>query len=201
MRFVMVVVIGLLGGVVVHIAAVLSFPSVGGRDLWQAMEVYGPERTFNLIPVPVPGAETIAHLDPHMVHAVCRIDLSDGPDRILASLDANFWSLGVLDAQGRSLFSLNSGTPVTRELDILLIKTTDLTALRRDPPRVLEDSVVIDLGVDMIVVVLRAFAPGPALATEMFGQLAEANCDAPFDLAPPPGEDGIGLIPPGAAAE
>lgn len=200
MRFVMIVVIGLLGGVVVHIAAVLSLPSVGGRDLWLAMEVYGLERTFNLIPAPAPGAESIAYLDPHMAHAVCRIDLSDGPSRILAHLDADFWSLGVLDAQGRSLFSLNSGTPVSRELDVLLIKTPDLTALRRDPPRVLEDSVVIDLGVDMIVIVLRAFAPGPGFVTEMFGQFAEANCDAPFDLSPPD-EDGIGLIPPGAAAE
>ena len=107
-RTALLVAAGVLGGVVVHIGTVLTFPSFGGRDLWKAVEPLGPEDVFAVIPRPAPGNESIAYLDPNMVHGICRFDLSVGPRRIVASLEG-FWSVGVFNERGQNLYSLTSG--------------------------------------------------------------------------------------------
>ncbi len=177
---------GLLGGVVVHVAGVLAFPAFGGRDLWNDVAGYGPEAVFNVVPAPVPGAQAIAYLDPEMAHAVCRVDLAAGPHRIVANLDAAFWSVGILDQGGRNLYSLNSEAAGNEALDLLLILPSDLTPLRRNPPAVLEQSVVVDLPINEAIIVIRAFVPDPTLRPAIEAQLAAANCSAPFDLTPEP---------------
>ena len=176
---------GLIGGVVIHIVAVLAFPAYGGRSLWNAVEAYGPERTFAVIPRPAPGEETIAYLDPNMAHAICRFDLSRGPNRIVAAL-SGFWAVGIFDARGQNLFSLTSGGADREILDLLIARPQELTPLRRDPPPILEEAVVVDLAVDRAVMVIRAFVPDPTQWDQVAAMLATADCAAAFDLNPEP---------------
>jgi uncharacterized membrane protein len=183
-RAALILIAGLLGGAVIHVAGILAFPVFGGRDMWNDMERYGPEEVFNIIPQPVPGEESIAYLDPDMVHAVCRTRLSAGPHRVVASLNASFWSVGILDRRGHNLYSLNSETAGRDGLDLLLILPSDLTPLRRNPPPILEQSVVIDLAIDEAIVVIRAFAPDPSSRESIAADLAAADCNAPVDLSP-----------------
>lgn len=174
---------GLLGGVFLHVAGILAFPLFAGRDLWTDVADYGPTEVFNLIPQAEPGEDSLATLDPNMVHAVCRLDLTR-PHRIFAAFAARFWSVGILDRTGRNLYSLNSATAGRADLDVLLIQPADLTPLRRNPPPVLEQSVVVDLTIDEAIVVIRAFAPDASARALLAGELARANCDAPVDLSP-----------------
>ena len=180
----LLVLTGLLGGVVIHIVAVLAFPSVGGRSLWDAVEPLGPEGVFTVIPRPSPGAESIAYLDPNMAHAICRFDLTTGPARIVASL-TGFWTVGVFDARGQNLYSLTSGATEREILDLLIARPQELTPLRRDPPLVMEEAVVVDLAVDQAIVVIRAFAPDPALWELAAASLMMADCATAFDLSGP----------------
>lgn len=187
-RWAAIVIAGMLGGVILHILAVLAFPSLAGRNLWEAMEYLGPERMFHLVPASAPGVKPIAYLDPNMAHAVCRIDLTRGPSRIISQLDAVFWSVGVFNAHGLNLYSLNSRTSGRSDLDLLLIRSSELTPLGLNPPPILEQAVVADFTVNSVIVVLRAFVPDSTLVAEISDQLTSADCDAPFQLEPPEAE-------------
>ena len=183
-RTTLLVFTGLLGGVFIHIVTVLAFPSVGGRLLWNVIEPLGPEGSFAVIQRPSPGTESITHLDPNMVHAICRFDLSKGPTRIVAAL-TGFWTVGIFDERGRNLYSLTSGATESELLDLLIARPQELTPLRRDPPLILEEALVVDLAVDRAIVVVRAFASDTALWDAMALSLAGADCQTGLNLAGP----------------
>jgi uncharacterized membrane protein len=187
-RGALLVVAGLLGGIVIHITSVLTFPSLGGRNLWQAVETLGPEGVFAITPKPSPGSESIAYLDPNMAHGICRFDLSVGPRRIVASLES-FWSVGIFNDRGQNLYSLTSGGADREILDLLIARPEALTPLRRDPPAILEEAVVVDLEIDRGIVVIRGFASDPTMWDQISAQLAAADCTAAFDLTVTPETD------------
>ncbi len=190
-RTALLILTGLLGGVIIHIVAVLAFPSVGGRSLWDEVATLGPEGNFTVIPRPSPGTESIAYLDPNMVHAICRFDLRTGPARIVASL-RGFWTVGVFDDRGQNLYSLTSGATERELLDLLIARPQELTPLRRDPPPIMEEAVVVDLPVDRAIVVIRAFAPDADVWTSVAADLLGADCLASFNLSP---QGPVGLQP------
>lgn len=188
---------GLLGAVIVHLVVILLFPAIGSNDVWSAMEGYGADGQFVVLPQPEAGTPERAYLDPMMVHAVCRFDnLGDAPVRVVAPLSGAFWSAAVFDRRGRNLFSVNDRTAAT-PLDFLLVGAADLAALQRDAAAVLEEAVVVDLAIESGLVVLRAFARDPSMMADLRAMLAAAQCNAPLDLTPvadpilanPPGVD------------
>lgn len=177
---------GLLGGAIVHIVVVLAFPNYAGRDLWNALADYGPPSEFALIPTSMPGEEEIAYLDPTMIHMVCRVDLVAGPHRVTSQVAATYWSIGVLDRRGRSLYGVNSSTAGGAAIDLLLISSTDLEALRRSPPAILEESIIVDLSVSSAIVVLRAFVRDETMRATVIAEMRAAECAGPLDIQPAP---------------
>ena len=177
---------GLLGAVIVHLVVILLFPAIGSNDVWSAMDGYGADGQFAVLPQPEAATTDRAYLDPMMVHAVCRFDdLGAAPVRVVAALDDVFWSAAVFDRRGRNLFSVNDRSAAS-PLDLLLVGPADLTALQRDAAAVLEQSVVVDLAIDSGLVVLRAFARDPTVLPQLRAMLGGADCNAPLDLAPVP---------------
>lgn len=172
---------GLLGAILVHIAVVLAFPAVGGRDLWSALEEFGPPSQFAVLPRSAPGEETIAYLDPAMFHSVCRVDLAAGAYRVTADIGASYWSLGVLDRRGRSLYGLNSGSAGGPALDLLLISSTQLESLRQDPPAILDEVIVVELDAGAVIVVLRSFVGDRPVGYDP-PWLDSAACPGPVEL-------------------
>lgn len=196
-RWAFVIAAGLLGAVVVHIVIVLALPRLEGRNLWQAVEPTAPVDAFAIMPAPTPDRETVGFLDPRFAYAVCRLDLTEGPRRIVVDMDAYFWSVGLFDASGRGLYSISNPAPGRGELDLFVIREADLTDLRNEPPPILEEAVVIDVTSDLAVVAVRAFIADEHARSNVEGSLVAQLCAAPFSLtAPPPSEPGA-VVPPG----
>lgn len=182
---------GVLGGVVVHILVVLAFPNLAGRNLWNALAEYGPPSAFAQVPAPAPGDEEIAYLDPTMLHAVCRIDLASGPHRVTSNISATYWSLGVLDRRGRGLYGVNGSTAGGASIDLLLISSADLEAVRREPPALLEELIIVEVPTGTrAIAVLRAFVRDTTMRAVVAEELGRAECVGPIDItdAPPAAE-------------
>lgn len=184
-RLLLIILTGLLGGVVIHILVVLAFPAVGGRDLWEAAAAFGPEERFSIIPPPAPGDATIAFLDPNMAHAMCRFDLSSAPHRIVAALPG-LWSVAIFNRRGQNLYSITGEQADIEFLDLLIAQPEQLTPLRRNPPPILEEALVIDLDVDRVIVVIRNFVADPTQWDQVAAQLAFANCGPELSLTADP---------------
>lgn len=175
-RTLALVLAGVLLGGIIHIAIVLTVPFFASEDAWATIRQFGEDGAFHTLPQPVAGSEPLVSLDPHMVYAVCRFSLADGPVRVQASLPDDFWSVAVFDRRGRNVYSLNDRSAGTSELDLAVITPVQMAELRQDPPESLETAVVIELPIDVGFALLRIFVPDQSLLSRAEAALATADC-------------------------
>jgi uncharacterized membrane protein len=169
---------GVLLGGIIHIAIVFMVPYYATRDAWAQMKQFGPDGQFHVLPVPEPGAEPLASLDPRMLQAVCRFSLTDGPVRILATLPDEFWSVAIFDRRGRNVYSLNDRSSEGPRLDLAILTPLQMTRLRQDPPASLETAIVLELPIDAGFGLLRVFVPDGSLMPAATASLTAADCGA-----------------------
>jgi uncharacterized membrane protein len=167
---------GLLIGAGMHIAVVLMVPLFAVNDAWASLPTLGTDGEFHILPAPMPDAA--GERDPHLMEAVCRFSLGDGPVRMVATLPDGFWSLAIFDRQSRNLYSVNDRAGDATRLDVVVMTPEDeadfdearLTAL----PNVIVATLAIDAGMAMI----RVFLPDGASIPAARAALAAADCNA-----------------------
>lgn len=162
---------------IIHILVVLSIPQNVLHSAYDNIGNHGPDRQFNLLPDVHPGEETLPDLDPAMKHAACRFQLADGPVLFDASIPVPFWSIGLFNAAGEAVYSLNNRTAGAERLSMLVLTTEQLSILRENPPENLEDLIVIETEEPLSgFALLRAYVPHPTRADSIDRALRAASC-------------------------
>ncbi|MTH95573.1 DUF1254 domain-containing protein [Roseibium sp. RKSG952] len=171
---------GLLAAVaiagIVHILVILTVPQNVSHSAYATLADFGPDLAFNLLPDVTPGSEPLPALDPAMKHAACRFQLDQGPVKFTASIPAPFWSIGLFNASGETVYSLNNRTAGSETLSMLVLTPQQLSILRENPPEDLEDLIVIETDTLEGFALLRAFVPDPSLNGLITDALSTANC-------------------------
>jgi uncharacterized membrane protein len=167
---------GLLLGGIIHIVIVFMVPMFATNDAWTQMGRFGRDGQFHTIPLPEPGAEPLASLDPRMALAVCRFTLDAGPVRVTAEFPDEFWSVAVFDRRGRNVYSLNDRAADKSKLDLAILTPVQMAQLRQNPPASMETAIVLELPVDKGFVLLRAFVPDDSLMPAVRTALSGADC-------------------------
>lgn len=167
---------GILLGLIIHIGIIFTVPYFASRDAWAQMHRFGPDGQFHVLPVPKPGAEPLASLDPRMAQAVCRFTLANGPIRVQATLPNEFWSIAIFDRRGRNIFSINDRSAERSQLDLAIITPVQMAQLRQDPPPALETAIVLEAPIDVGFALLRTFVPDDSLADQVAASLHDADC-------------------------
>ena len=162
---------------IIHILVVLTIPQNVQHSAYDDARTYGPDRQFNLLPDVRPGEEALPGLDPAMKHAICRFQLSVGPVFFDAGIPASFWSIGVFNQAGETVYSLNNRTAGADRLSMLLITSEQLSILRQNPPANLEDLSVIETEPISGIALLRAYVSHPTQAETIENAMSIASCD------------------------
>jgi len=162
---------------VVHIVTVLLVPTQVASSAHERVAVFGPDRTFHLLPDVLPSWEPLPGLDPAMKHALCRFSLTDGPVRFSASVEAPYWSMGLFNGAGEAVYSLNNRTSGSGELSMLVLSSEQLSILRENPPEDLEDLIVIETDEPEGFALLRALVTEPLQAGIVEAGLTASRCD------------------------
>jgi uncharacterized membrane protein len=169
---------GLLLGGIIHLAIVLMVPLFASNDAWSRMAAFGTDGAFHVIAQPAAGAEPVAGLDPRMLQAVCRFDLSRSPVRIVANLPGEFWSVALFDRRGRNAYSLNDRTAEQGQLDLWVLTPVQMAQIRQAPPASLDTAILVEMPSELGFAVLRVFVPDDTQAPAAQAALAAAACSA-----------------------
>jgi uncharacterized membrane protein len=168
---------GLLLGAGIHIAIVLLVPLFAVNDAWASAAALGPDGEFHVLSQPPPGASPAVR-DPHLMEAVCRFILSDGPVRILATLPDGFWSLALFDRRGRNIYNINDRAADPTRLDLIVMTPDELAAMGEARLDALQNTVIASLAIDGGMAVIRVFLPDEASLPAVAAALAAADCNA-----------------------
>ncbi len=172
-RFLRLLLLGLVGAGIVHIAVLLLVPVFSEMNAWSRLEAASDGYRFNLLDKRdgPPGDR-----DPLIVEATCRFDLADGPVRITAGPDAPYWSLSVYAPNGDNLYSLNDSVSAERKLDLIVADPIAMASLRADGKAGDGPSILIEQDIGEGMASLRAFMPDPTWRKAVDRFFAQAGC-------------------------
>lgn len=160
-RLLYATIVGLVGAVLVHLAIVLMLPLLSANDVWR--QILATTDTYHPVRLDKEGnsVEIAAarSLDPMFAVIACRYDLADGPLRINAPGNGDFWSVVVFDDFGRIVFSANDRIVATDALDVVVAEPLQLRLLQQNPRAEMANSILTEASRPEGFVIVRAFRP------------------------------------------
>lgn len=160
--------------VVVHITTVLMMPRLDPSDPWDALGqlVDGPQAV--VLPQASPRGGPLSALDPHVVHAACRFDLSEGPLAVSAASNVEHWALGLYRLDGTVIYSLTSQTALAQGISLELRTPGQERGqtIGAAPSETLEITANIDAG----YVLYRTLVPFPSARARAEASASQLTC-------------------------
>lgn len=177
MRALFILLIGLIGGGVIHIATVLGLARAVDPDHYTRFAEFGPDSRFNLLPPVTPTSQPLPLLDPAFAHALCRFSVAQEPLRIRVAPPDRLWTMALYDRRGVNVYHLNDRVGEGRAVELLVMTARQVARLRENPPEDLESMTVVEWpGAPEGAALLRGYAPTPATRQAFIDSLKDARC-------------------------
>lgn len=175
-RWLLLILAGILLGGVVHLAAVLGLPRTATRDAYTLLTPVTPVN--KLVPLPTPTADqaVIPFMDPAFATAVCRYDLGDGPLKLAAPVSQAYTSVTFYTRHDIAYYAINDRAAGRRTIELDLMTQAQHAELPDDEEITAADRLIIDSPTQTGLIVLRALAPEPSQMPMAQAALASARC-------------------------
>lgn len=174
---------GIVLGLVVHLVVVLAMPMLAEDRLWNRIAARAEPGEVAVLAQPERGEPNPLQLDPELVYAVCRYDLSRGPGVFSGTLPVDFWSIGVFDREGRSVYSTTNRSGVGTALELGVFNPAQTRLLAERQFEIKQGLLIVESPVDEIFAVLRLAVPHPAMRPRYEETLKNLSCG---HIAQPP---------------
>lgn len=173
-RLFYILAIALLGGILVHLVAIITMPQILSHKAWLRFDNKRYAYRFNVLPEDDPVKKSF---DPFFLLAACSFDLSKGPLKITANDSPNFWSMSIYEKNGNNFYSLNSNSLPHGQLDMILMTMRQAGELYRDMQASTNNILVAPEGFTKGFAIIRSFAENNAERWQSKNFLLKAGCD------------------------
>lgn len=158
-RLFLAIITGLLGAAILHLAIVFMLPWVSENSSAAYIQDIAPPFETVILKNDALTSQRNPHLDPLFQNAICRYDLSEGSARFSAKGRPLYWSLSVYDVTGTVIFSANNRIADNTNVDLVVVNTQQLRAVRENTPAEISQAIVALTDSDEGFVLLRVFSP------------------------------------------
>jgi uncharacterized membrane protein len=176
MRWLLLLLSGLILGGIVHLSTMLILPSTATQDAYARLTPAAEVNTMTPVPPPTPQNTAIPFTDPAFAAAVCRYDLSDGPIKFSAPVSVAYTSVSFYTRNGVAYYAINDRAAGRRVIELSLMTTQQREQLPEDEDVTAADRLIVESPTSVGLIVLRAFAPEPGLMPLVRTSVAAAKC-------------------------
>ena len=174
---VLYVLLGVVLAGLIHIAAVLTLPTLAPKNAWARLVPLGPVNTMIQIPPASPDQEIIPMMAPDVRYAFCRFDLADGPVRLEAAIPNDLWLIAFYTPKGDNFYTVAGADMRRAQLDLIIAKADQPVAEAGvDAPEEADQVVVVTSPVEEGIAVIRAPVSGPSRAARAEAALKATSC-------------------------
>jgi uncharacterized membrane protein len=167
---------GLLLGLFIHLIVILTLPQVAENRMLRQIETLDALNKAALLKVPPPGQPNPLRLDPDLVYAVCRLDLSGGPGEVTGTLPASFWSLAVFDTSGTVLYSTTNRDGIGQSLDVGIFDPGQTRLLAEQKIDIAPGLLIVESRSNSVIVVVRLAPPHPTMRSRYESEIQRLAC-------------------------
>ena len=172
-RILHLLLLGLVGAAIVHIAILLLVPRYSDKNAWSHIEALGDAYRFYRLDQ---ESGVLSNPDPLIAQAACRFDLADGPVQIATRGAPPFWSLSIYAPNGDNLYSLNDNVSTEQALDLIIADSVGIAGLRADGRQNDSRTILVEQNIGEGAVILRAFVPDASWRGQVQHFFENASC-------------------------
>jgi uncharacterized membrane protein len=176
MRWLLLIVGGVLLGGVVHLATVMMIPRTAAQDAYARLSPIAPVNTTAQIPQPQPDTATLTFMDPAFAGAVCRYDLSQGSLKFSVPVSQAYTSVTFYTRYGVAYYAINDRAAGRRVIELDLMTADQRAQLPEDEDVTAADRLIVESPTTTGLIIVRALAPEPGLMPMARASLAAAKC-------------------------
>jgi uncharacterized membrane protein len=164
----------MLGGII-HICATFAAPVFGSGHAYQRLSATLPLNKMVLLPPPAAGSQILPYLQPDMLYAMCRYELTGGPVSVTAAVTGPGWVLSLHTPEGDNYYVLPGQQLRRGEVSFLLVPRATIETAHAPRPASPTDTEVASPTREGLIV-LRAPVVGRAWLAETEATLAGSSC-------------------------
>ena len=175
-RTVLWLIAGAVLGGVIHLAVILSLPSLAANAAWIKVDALDALATPVVLPAVVAGEENPLRLDPEFAYAVCRLDLRNGAGIVRGMLPLAFWSVAVYGRTGTVLYSTTNRDGIGQNLELGIFNQAQTRLLAQQQLDVAEGLLIVESRDDDVFVVVRLAPPHQVMRKRYEAALEALTC-------------------------
>ncbi|MHB1104230.1 MAG: DUF1254 domain-containing protein [Devosia sp.] len=167
---------GVVLGGVIHLAVILSLPSLAANAAWTRVETLDALGKPVVLPAIAAGEANPLRLDPELTYAVCRMDLRQGAGIVHGVLPLAFWSVAVYGRTGTILYSTTNRDGIGQNLELGIFNQAQTRLLAQQQLDIAEGLLIVESRDDDVFVVVRLAPPHQAMRKRYEAALRKISC-------------------------
>lgn len=175
-RWVIILLVGLVLGAIVHLSTVILAPRTATRDAYARLTPVAPINIVAALPTAAPGNALMPFMDPAFASAVCRYDLSKGPLKFTAPVSLSYTSVTFYTRQDVAYYAINDRAAGRRTIELELMTSDQRSELPEDAEITAADRLIVESPTTTGLIAVRALAPEPGLMPMAQAAVAAAKC-------------------------
>ncbi|MGE0565904.1 MAG: DUF1254 domain-containing protein [Pseudolabrys sp.] len=175
-RWMMILLVGLVLGAIVHLATIMILPRTATRDAYARLTPIAPVNTVAAIPATTPGDALMPFMDPAFAAAVCRYDLTNGPLKFTAPVSLAYTSVTFYSRYDVAYYAINDRAAGRRVIELELMTSEQRAELPEDEEITAADRLIVESPTTTGLIAIRALAAEPGLMPMARAAVSAARC-------------------------
>ena len=175
-RWLLLLLGGVLLGGVVHLATVIILPRTATQDAYARLTPIAPVNTVVALPLPSPEKAVMPFMDPAFASAVCRYDLSEGPLKLTVPVSPAYTSVSFYTRHDVAYYAINDRAAGRRVIELDLMTAAQHEQVPEDEEITAADRLIVESPTPTGVIAIRAMAPEPGLMPVAQSAVAASRC-------------------------
>jgi len=184
-RWLLLILGGVLLGGIVHLATVIILPRTATQDAYARLTAIAPVNTIVALPAPMPEKAVMPFMDPAFASAICRYDLSQGPLKLTVPVSPAYTSVSFYTRNDVAYYAINDRAAGRRVIELDLMTTAQHDQVPEDEEVTAADRLIVESPTPTGVIAIRALAPEPGLMRAAQAAIAAAKCGTAQPEPPP----------------
>jgi uncharacterized membrane protein len=175
-RWLLLLLGGVLLGGIVHIATVIILPRTATQDAYSRLTPLAPVNKVTPLPAPEAGTALMPFMDPAMAVAVCRYDLTQGPLKLTVPVSPAYTSVSFYTRSDVAYYAINDRAAGRRVIELDLMTQAQHEQMPEEENVTAADRLIVESPTNTGLIAIRALAPEPGLMPKAAAAVAAATC-------------------------
>jgi uncharacterized membrane protein len=175
-RWLLLLLGGVLLGGVVHLATVIILPRTATQDAYARLTPIAPVNTVVALPIPSPEKAVMPFMDPAFASAICRYDLSEGPLKLTVPVSPAYTSISFYTRYDVAYYAINDRAAGRRVIELDLMTAAQHEQVPEDEEITAADRLIVESPTPTGLIAIRAMAPEPGLLPAAQSAVAASRC-------------------------